>query len=671
MPAVETYPLNMFSDEEALEDDKHHLRSNTRAILRLLWQNWDVAWPESVFDSKFLKLLWQNHNILPTFYNALLVEKNPFVLRVTRDEIQKMLLNLSTRLEKDPPKKEKHVQKVRLAIHNILSIYSMFSPSPQQTLTVPVLIDGQWQRVSYDIDPIEITPQSGVMVSFIKEDDRLFSMGLSPTQGSEEQLVAQGLSINAQQKAPSMLVHCGTGWPTAQGAITQYLADLWPGKTPGEIFLDWSGERIALWLRKQKNKTITCGQSLGGALAMLTAMHSPDQILEAHCLNPPGLYQDYDKDHPLLGAWEATPKEERPTVYIQKQVNDPISEFGVFKHDFKGIAISINKDLGTTAWMINRAFGAHARNFASCDTAEFDEIDMKQENQSLIRKHANLHLYHRARWVIFSCQLAPYFFFYRPIKDFIIRNKGVVFPFLCFLTFFLLTGGIAPAATAGIVASKNILFNTLLGSLALAKVCESVVSHTYDFLFNHQRRLKGYLSALYQRGLMLASLSLIYDSVNLISLGILHMGVLTLKKLFIDVPKSFVQTRKTSPEIHSKSFLEKTNDLDQYQPPGLGTKITVAALVCLFYVTVFPLKLALYMIPCFILYDLPKKLFCCFKPDMSEDEAKSLDATSERVRETRPPSSPSGGQTHYGPLFKPAQMALHQTTDAKVKSPNP
>lgn len=587
------YSLNLFPDLLVDEDmDKLQgeafLRASARTVLKFLWQNWDEeTWPSTIFDKTFFERLKNKDHSLPALFRALLKNRDPYLLKATRQEAQKILLNAFETLATNPPTTEIQQLKTKLAIHNMLSIYAMFSPTPYETLNVPQFIDGSWQLVNFQIEPIELTPKNGWWVNFLGDTDRLFSYGLKPTENTDAQ---------------SILVHCGTGWPTAQGSTIQIIADIWPYKTPGEVFFEWQHQKINTWLDQQHGKVLVTGQSLGGSLAYLTALFRPDKVDETYCLVPPGMYENYGSEHPLFGAWDKMPKEQRPNVYIQKQYCDPVSKFGQFKEDFHLVKTKLAEEPSTHKAI--RLFAAHACHYATCDKATISFADMKEENASEARRANNYYLYHKARPVVFYGLFMPYFFFIKPIRPWIEKRAFLIMLTLLTLASALLFPAIAAAISALpiISAISSPILAAMLGSYVVAYVTDAILE-----VFN----LPSYLKQLSKRPALEATINLIYDTLNLLSFGVLKSTVKLTKLALFSLPNFFSAEQPDTASIHSESYHLETENLDDHPNPSIYDKLQVFSLIILFYSIAFPIKL--------VFFDLPKKIREFFSPSEIEE----------------------------------------------------
>ncbi len=477
MTNSENFPLNLFpeTDSELSLNDlrgEDFLRNGAQMILKLLWQPWNNnTLPKRIFDNDILQKLSHCQHTLPIFYRALLKDRDPFFLKAARLEVQESLFRLQNTLRLTPLTNDAQREKVELCLHNMLSIYVMFNPTPCETLFIPQCVDGVWAAYEFNINPIELSPTKGFWSYFTQEDDRLFSYGLT---------------AKDNDTLPRLLIHRGTGWSTAQGIMPQILADIWPNKTPGEIFFEWQKDAINSWLDEAPSKVLTCGQSLGGSLAYLTAMHRPNKILKAICLVPPGMSNDYKTDHPLFGAWQQTPKKDQPIVIIQRPQGDPVSKLGTFKRVFVLTHTNVLQEPVFESPLCH--LFAHARNAPACDKATIMHSDMEIENDSPARKANNSWLYNKARYVLFYGLILPYLFIIRPIQ-LLVKNNAFR---LSMALVFLICCAVYPSmviciAQLPLLASvANTFFACLIASAVGSYWLNSFISLTNDIFFNNR-----------------------------------------------------------------------------------------------------------------------------------------------------------------------------------------
>ncbi len=602
-------------DLESLPDEEAQLRQRSRNILKALWKETGKKEKLSLFSWQYLTKLWQDKQFLFSFYQAIFVKNDAFFLRAARLEVANALKRLLNQLQTIPidPCHEKQIQ---MAIGNILSIYAVFSPHPDEHITIPIKQDSGWVGVKYQQTPLELTAQKGFWSIFFDEENRLFSYGLSPVDNND---------------APSFLLHSGTAWPSAQGSLAQYIADIWPFKTPGEIFFDWGMSPVNRWLDAKPNKSvITAGMSLGGSLSYLTACHRPEKIKSAHCLNPPGMAHNYGKSHKLFGAWEKT--DDKPTVNIERQQEDIISKCGVFKKEFTCNKVSIPNHRQHKNVLLR--FGlAHAKSYACFDNVHIaNDVTIEAENRSAQRKKNNFYLYKIARVFFFFFVLFPFSLIIRPIINFISKHA---FELLIFGALIALMCTVPPFTTILGLSFIPWLGSGFLSSLLPAFIGATIISNAvfilHDLFTNFSLKLTDFIQEFKQASF---KTRLFYIS-NIMTLGLLSMCSNIINAVLIHPIKSFFKKREELPEIFSKEAFDKLEDFNNQSKPSFATKLQVTSLIILFYLVVTPIKL--------LFYDLPKKLLsCCFSSD-DDDPSSGTSSAEDKSHHTKSSKKNRGG----------------------------
>jgi pimeloyl-ACP methyl ester carboxylesterase len=649
------YSLKLFENENRLEDDSSEaaqLRQKARIALKHLWQNWHENASPSLFSLDFIKQLWQKQDDVTALYNAIFVERDPFFLRIARECVQEALHSLCRQLQESPPDTQDNINKVLFALNNILAIYAMLCPTPEETITLPQYIDNEWVSVEYQITPIELTPQTGLWLNILKEEDRLFSYGLTPKDNTN---------------AHPLLLHCGTGWPTAQGHIIQILADIWPNKTPGEIFFEWRHEHIEKWLETThlacQKKIITTGQSLGGSLAYLTALAFPNHIKKAYALNPPGMPYNYPDTHPYFGAWEKTPFKERPDVYIQKQDDDFVSKCGVFKDDFHLIKLKVKEKNGLTPHSLSSIFTAHARSYAHCDDCELTEANMRDENNAKRRLQNNKWLFSFGRVVFFYTILTPYFFLFRATKNHIKHHAFELLIFSLAMVLFSLFPPFGALLSLPFIPSLgSVLLSSILPSIAISQIITGIINYGHDFLFDKKEKWLAYVAELKALDPTIRKGKLLFDITNVMTLGLLKVTVRGLLRICIDPLHHALYGRKETCDIHTPQYQAKTNDLNRHKPPSFMTKLQLASLVVLFYVVVVPIKFVVYDIPTFFIKKISHK---------HKTQAATATDTPPSDEKAPAPTPPRKQTTHFGSFFSCCRQSNEEAFTPSLESQTP
>lgn len=574
------------SDLEGLEENEKFLRQNTRDILRHLWKGGGEKSAPGTFSFQALLKLYRERKLNFAFYQALFVENDPYFLKAARMEVQSALNHLLQQLQESGAVSEENQGRIQLAINNILAIYAMFCPNPHEELSIPTLIEKKWHAASFTITPIELTPTKGAWLNVFNEGDRLYSYGLTPKNDT----------------LPSILLHAGTGWLTAQGAMAQYLADIWPNKTPGEILFEWSAKRIDDWIDKQKKEVHSIGVSLGGALAYLSAMHRPDKVRYASCLNPPGMHKLYPASHPLFGAYQTG--ESKPTIIIQRQQNDLVSKCGQFEDDFHCVQVRLKQRQSRG---FQGLFQAHAQSHVCFDEVEIETKEtMSHENASLARKQNNLWLYQVTRIIFFYTILMPITLFWRPLKRFIQKHA---FEIVLFTLALLLISAVPPFSSLLALPFIPWLGTTLLSaalpSLAISQVLSGLVHYGYDWVFNQKKQLNAYVASIKA----MTWTERFYELSNVLTLGLLGVISKAIRRFILNPLHHWTHERQTTPSIFNP--LPETNGqaFADHQDTSFSTKLEVVSLIGLFYLVATPIKLLCIELPKTLFYRLPKAIF--------------------------------------------------------------
>ena len=252
--------------------------------------------------------------------------------------------------------------------------------------------------VDYKVVPIELTPTTGFKKIFINDEDRVFAYGLEPIR---------------HPSAESHLIFMGTTYPAGQGFITQINTDLESFETAGKKLYRTGHKRIEAWLEKQGEKKMhVCGTSLGGSLSLLLAMHHGDRLSRVDALNPAGIYEPWKKSR--FDQWdECTSK---PEVIIQRQADDPISLFGVWKEDWRVLHVIPPKEKQGPSSILD-----HTLNYAGLAGTRFNNIDVKEDNDK--RRTQSFWLYAMARSAVYYFVLVPYRHIIHPVIRYVLNHK--------------------------------------------------------------------------------------------------------------------------------------------------------------------------------------------------------------------------------------------------------
>ena len=267
--------------------------------------------PKLTFDSKLKELIYQiircdriiTEELLQdkSLRSSVLVKPNPSLSCAVREVIQRLLLDIGTFCQKTPGMKERSSRfHMEVIIAELLSLYPFMQPPQNEKLEVPLFLKGSWQIEQYRIEHLRLTPvwMGSPMIAF----------GLVPQDGSH----------------PPLLLFRGTGLPTANGFVLSLLTDVNPFASIGTYALALGKKSIGSWLYNQKNKVITFGKSLGGAMACLCALSYPDFVDKVMAIGAPGLHRRDVRKWLILLRSRA---DNHPKIHHFWQINDRVPYF--------------------------------------------------------------------------------------------------------------------------------------------------------------------------------------------------------------------------------------------------------------------------------------------------------------------------------------------------------
>ncbi|VEB35036.1 Uncharacterised protein [Legionella sainthelensi] len=348
-----------------------------RNILRFFTMGWTESWTQFLTPS-----------VLYSFF----VQRNSNLLREVRFAMQQGFLELFKQLH-DKDLNSEQSEQVQLYLSNCLCMLPYSDLTPYESFKIPQYVLGHWELVEYQVTPIELTATSGLRSLFIYDHDRVFAYGLQPL---------------FQNNAESHLIFMGTTYPAGQGFLTQIRTDAKGVESVGSSLYQMGRERIHEWLNEQENAIHVCGVSLGGALSLLLAMDKGNfNLSRIDALNPPGLYEPLFKNR--YDYWDEL--DEKPKVVIQKQGEDPVSAFGIWKNEWEILQVTPPKDKQGP-----NAFCDHCLNYAGFAETEFRYIAAEYDNCK--RKTSYNLINALARSFIYYYFLVPYTYVFRPISYF-------------------------------------------------------------------------------------------------------------------------------------------------------------------------------------------------------------------------------------------------------------
>lgn len=352
-----------------------------RNILRFFTMGWTKSW------TQFLT---------PTVISSFFLQRDMDLLREVRLAMQQGFLELFKQLQEKELNAEQSEQ-VQLYLSNCLSMLPYSDLTPYESFKIPQCIGGHWELIEYQVTPIELTEKYGWKQFFTYDHDRVFAYGLKPI---------------FHETAESHLIFMGTTYPAGQGFLTQIKTDSKGFETVGLSLYRSGREAIRTWLNQQKNTIHVCGVSLGGALSLLLALDKGDyKISRVDALNPPGLFDPLFKSR--YDHWEELT--EKPRVVVQKQGDDPVSSFGIWKKDWVILQVVPPKDKKGP-----NAFFDHCLNYAGFAETEFRYVSAEYDNSQ--RKTHHLLINALVRSLIYYNILVPYSYAFRPFGHYVLNK---------------------------------------------------------------------------------------------------------------------------------------------------------------------------------------------------------------------------------------------------------
>lgn len=377
--------LNFFAQREiestkGIESEKQ-APIIARNVLRFLIMGWSDSW------TQFLTT---------PIAHAVFIKRNHELLRELRLAFQQGFFELFNQL-KDKKLTLEQKEQAHLYLSNCIALLPYADLTPYESIKIPQYLSEKWEMVEYQVTPIELTAVTGWRRFFIRDSDRVFAYGLEPL---------------FQKKAESHLIFMGTTYPAGQGFLSQVNTDLKGFETVGKSLYRSGRKRIQHWLSQQDNTIHVCGISLGGSLSLLLAIDAGNYVLSrVDALNPAGLHNAWRKSQ--YDRWDELCN--KPKVVVQKQCNDPISAFGIWKRDWDIIHVVAREDKKGP-----NSFCDHVLNYACFSDTKFTYIEAEQDNAK--RRALNFLLYSLGRGLIYYTVLAPYTYIVRPLKYFIMQQ---------------------------------------------------------------------------------------------------------------------------------------------------------------------------------------------------------------------------------------------------------
>jgi hypothetical protein len=436
--------LNFFDNHEFEPTDNDFETATAKNALRLLMMGWNGQW------TNLLKL---------RLLKAVFIKRDRELLRHMRVGFEQGFEHVYEQL-KGANLNQEQLNQANLYLSNCLTLLPYSDITPFESIKIPQYINEKWELVEYKITPIELTPKKGFKKLFLNEDDRVFAYGLEPIHNLE---------------AEPHLIMMGTTYPAGQGFVSQVITDLEGFETVGKELYRDGHQALSDWLDEQHKKTHVCGVSLGGSLSLLLAIHQGHKLSRVDALNPAGLYEPWKKSS--YDNWDNL--EEKPQVYVQKQGNDPVSKFGVWKKGWHILEVKPPQDKRGP-----NAFTDHFLNYLGLEGTTVEKIDTNIDN--LERKKRNILLYTFARSATYYFGLIPFRYLIRPILNTITSHKLHLLLFVGFTLLFSLF----PMLLAATVPGLALLIPAILVS---AWFMSYLLDNTIKLLLNSENNTKDTL----------------------------------------------------------------------------------------------------------------------------------------------------------------------------------
>lgn len=560
-------------EDPSRKESEEYLAIQSHNTLRVLMQDWNPEWPRALFSWRFFKLACSHYKSIAFFASALAFNRNPAFLAALRAKTE-------TLLNEDL----KGVERGDDAIRNLLSFYVMLEPKDGDTIII--------KGLAYKIERIELTPTKGPMVRFIPDEDRVFSYGFTP--------------VSADESKPSLLVHAGTGWPSAQGVEIQGLTNHWPKRMVGEKLYLWGKDAIDVWVDKQQGKIETMGQSLGGALATLTGLARGEKVARVDTLNAPGLYTQPEKMQSLFrNASRET------VVRHQRQQYDPVKNLGLYQKTNNVQLIKVNSTLPDEC-RLERPLGnhfAHIRNMSANNSVEQKVTPIGKYNDSNWRAVGNFITY-RIRELLFL-KIAMMYFVVTPLLRYASAHKWQIALFSLLTVVLIFCPLVAPVFALPFVSAVAIPLITKALCIAYmgTNILVNLARYGYDIVFNESLKIKASIAKMSMDGAPMAALK---------TVNCLTFGMFTIIINFCQ----FCQVTERSSEFKLKEVAPTNYDATVFS----AFNYVAVGLVGIAYLAAWLVKTVTWTVPKCILWDAPKRaLASCFAPDnkLSADDPEN------------------------------------------------
>ncbi|WED44014.1 hypothetical protein [Legionella cardiaca] len=483
-------------EEPAINNSSENAAIIARNALRILMMGWRHDW-QQIISTKTLK--------------AIFIQRDRELMQGMRLAFQQGFHHIYEQLRENKNLTIEQRRQAELYISNCLTLLPYSDINPYESVAVPQWINGEWRLVDYKVTSIELTPTNGFKKLFINDEDRVFAYGLEPI---------------ADDEAEPHLIFMGTTYPAGQGFITQVNTDLEGFETVGNTLYRSGRPRILNWLNKQTKKIHCCGTSLGGSLSLLLAIDQGDKLSRVDALNPAGLYDSwFIRNH--LDKWNEL--NDKPQVIIQKQGNDPVSRFGIWKPDWDVIHVIPPADKQGPNQFVD-----HALNYAGFAETQFIGIDTVIDNEEHRRR--NFFLYTLARGIAYYCGLVPHRYLILPCWRYVSTHKIQLALIGALIVLFALLPMVIPGMVMPFLGLTAVLINAFVSGITLGFLIDKV----FWFLLDNHR---GENSSDLEKFLnwLLTQSSFILTAVSLLAVGIgvtaafLFMGPLLIPSILFAV----------------------------------------------------------------------------------------------------------------------------------------
>jgi hypothetical protein len=249
-------------------------------------------------------------------------EKSNQLLPMLRHELQ-CTFNAALKYVKNTPLSLAQEEQYEIIIKHLVALLPALDTYPDRWgFAIPQRINGQWLGIYYQIEKIDISPQSGLLALLLENNNRLFAYGFIP---AEEQ---------SAYAYPLLLFRETTSAPY-QYQLTDILNNAMPLHSAGENI---GMNRLSTWIqshgRSQFNqqgllikqgriKAICSGNTT--SMALIAAAKHPNLIGTVDCIKPDDLRKATLKR--LDAVWKPIGTAFKPSITFYVNKNDPIISF--------------------------------------------------------------------------------------------------------------------------------------------------------------------------------------------------------------------------------------------------------------------------------------------------------------------------------------------------------